>query len=331
MNSPRRAFTLIELLVVIAIIGILIALLLPAVQKVRDAANRTRCGNAMKQIGLALHNYHDTHRVFPPGFQNPNEKPYSQPPNQGWHPYWSWMAFFMTYHEQGNLYKQADDWAHLSKSNSDYEYWPWGDYWQNFSTAKPNPALSTLQYILQCPSDNRVLLSNKVVGEINGPYTLTVAFTTFLGVSGLQYEIDYTKHTGMFYPMSKVRIEQVTDGLSNTLMVGERPPSEDLEFGWWFADCGQTVSGKCVGSSGVVLGVKDINKTYPTKDCTTGPYTFQAGSLVNNCDQFHFWSLHPNGANFLIGDASVRFIPYNAANVLPALATRSGGEPAQLP
>jgi prepilin-type processing-associated H-X9-DG protein len=106
-----------------------------------------------------------------------------------------------------------------------------------------------------------------------------------------------------------------------------------MEFGWWFADCGQTVSNKCVGSSGVVLGVQDLNKTYtkPPKDCPTGPYTFQAGTLLNNCDQFHFWSLHPNGANFLLGDGSVRFLPYAAASVLPALSTRDQGEPSQIP
>src|SRR5436190_16360728 len=108
----RSGFTLIELLVVIAIIGVLIALLLPAVQKVREAANRTQCLNNLKQMGLALHNYHDTHKSFPPGIvstlANPSWKMTpgncnSEPPELG--PGWSFFAFMLPYVEQDNLYK----------------------------------------------------------------------------------------------------------------------------------------------------------------------------------------------------------------------------------
>jgi len=104
-TSRRSGFTLIELLVVIAIIGVLISLLLPAVQKVREAANRTQCLNNMKQMGLALHNYHDTYKRFPPALDS-SLLPYRPAPYSGWTPYWSWMAYIMPFIEQDNLYNQ---------------------------------------------------------------------------------------------------------------------------------------------------------------------------------------------------------------------------------
>src|SRR5437868_6068188 len=108
----RSGFTLIELLVVIAIIGVLISLLLPAVQKVREAANRTQCLNNMKQIGLALHNYHDTYRRFPPSLDS-GIRPYRlSPGNQGYASYWSWLALILPFIEQDNLWNQAMAWAH---------------------------------------------------------------------------------------------------------------------------------------------------------------------------------------------------------------------------
>src|SRR5437660_7101440 len=122
-SARRLGFTLIELLVVIAVIGVLIALLLPAVQKIREAANRTQCLNNMKQMGLALHNYHDTYKRFPPSLDNaiypqasinawypspPNNPP---PPRPGFTPYWSWMAYILPFIEQDNLWNQAMAWA----------------------------------------------------------------------------------------------------------------------------------------------------------------------------------------------------------------------------
>jgi prepilin-type N-terminal cleavage/methylation domain-containing protein/prepilin-type processing-associated H-X9-DG protein len=307
----RSGFTLIELLVVIAIIGILISLLLPAVQRVREAANRAKCSNALKQIGLALHNYHDINGTLPPALSLHNS--FSKPPEYRY--YWSWMARLMPFIEQDNLFQVADAWTRQSGHDN-----PW---------FPQNPALSVPQKIYQCPSDNRVLIDSKVVDG----WILDIAFTSFLGVSGID-KTDFNsanslEKVGIFYAESHVRFVEITDGLSNTLMVGERPPSEDLVFGWWFAGAGEDD----LGTSDVILGVNEINDFYST--CPRGPlhpYHFSPGNLSNNCDQYHYWSLHPGGGNFLFGDASVHFLTYSTPNdVMQALATRCGNEAVQLP
>ena len=140
----RCAFTLIELLVVIAIIAILIALLVPAVQKVREAANRTSTNNNLRQIGIAVHSYHDTFKKMPQGVV------YTSP-----YYYWSWMAQIMPFMEQGPLYKKADAWAH---GTLPYSWWPWGDFWDNPMNTPPNPALAVSIPNYICPSDPRSLV-----------------------------------------------------------------------------------------------------------------------------------------------------------------------------
>ena len=297
--ARRKAFTLIELLVVIAIIAILIALLVPAVQKVREAASRAQCINNLKQIGLALHNYYGVNKVFPPALQSA----------AGPYQYVSWMAHILPYIDQVPLYEQIDA---MEQSGNTY---PWDN--TNY------PALGLPMHIYNCPSDARG--PQAVAGPAQG---LFVAFTAYLGNSGTNAQ----NRDGILFADSAVKFAHITDGASNTLLAGERPPSADFIFGWWFAGWGQAGDGSC----DVVLGSSEItNFTYfsnaPT--CTNGiVYPFQTGQAMNPCDQYHYWGFHPGGTNFLFVDGSARFVSYSIGNkILDALATRAGDEVANLP
>lgn len=323
-SGKRRGFTLIELLVVIAIIAILIGLLLPAVQKVRDAANRIKCSNNMKQMGLAIHNYHDTYGNLPQGVVTTSGSSATGPNFQ---PYWSWMALIMPFWEQDNLYRQADSWAR-SGTAANYQYWPWGGFWLSPQTPA-NPAMGVIVQTLKCPGDSRQ--SRTLPGPQWGGIG-DVAFTGYLGVSGgisaeLGAESDATKSAkfGIFTKeFSKgyfCRLADVTDGLSNTLMVGERPPSADLYYGWWFAGAGWDGS----GSGDVLMGARDV-PVATAIGCPATSVGLQPGRPNVTCDQAHFWSFHSGGANFLLGDGSVRFVRYSADNILPQLMSKAGGE-----
>jgi prepilin-type processing-associated H-X9-DG protein len=144
-----------------------------------------------------------------------------------------------------------------------------------------------------------------------------------LGVEGT----NSLKQDGLLFLDSHVRPTDVTDGLSNTLAFGERPPSPDSLFGWWYAGWGQDKDGE----GEMVLGARTKNNQVWVSDCPVGPYHFQAGDRKNPCDTFHFWSFHTGGANFAFADGSVRFLSYSADGILPALATRAGGEAVTVP
>jgi prepilin-type N-terminal cleavage/methylation domain-containing protein len=317
-TSIRRvAFTLIELLVVIAIIAILIGLLLPAVQKVRDAAARTQCINNLKQHGLALHNYHDVNKKLPQGNRPWANPGVSSAPYEG---SWTWMAYILPYVEQDNVAKAAQTFAAGTGAPAPGNWYSWH-----------NPACSVKMKVFTCPADPRG--TQVFPGPPNG--IADQALTTYLGNSGTTS----SALDGVLYWRSEVTIVGITDGSSNTIMVGERPPNSNLEFGWTFAAYGYDGRGNadCVMTSNDVAVANYFIANYsssPNLPCDGTPAQKIGLQPTRNpnigCDAAHYWSYHSGGALFLMGDGSARFIGYSNNNILPALSTRSGGEVANL-
>ncbi len=297
LQTVRPAFTLIELLVVIAIIGILVGLTLPAVQMVREASRRTECSNNLRQVALAILNYESARRRLPTGITSYNAVPYASS---------TWLAQILPFVEQQNIWNQAV---------SDYSVDP--------SPFQTHVGMRTVIPTYQCPSDPES-------GKVHWTHqNRIVATTSYLGVNGT----NHAARDGVFFLESATKLGDITDGTSNTLMVGERPPSADLWYGWWYAGNGFFGS----GSPDMILGVREINTPPPSgvmnylESCPLGPYNFTSGDPGEQCDTLHFWSHHPGGANFALCDGSVHFFAYDADDIMPQLATRAGAEVFEFP
>jgi prepilin-type N-terminal cleavage/methylation domain-containing protein/prepilin-type processing-associated H-X9-DG protein len=308
--SRRTGFTLIELLVVIAIIAVLIGLLLPAVQKVREASNRLKCAQNLHQIGVALHHYHDVNGTLPMGL------------NDVWGDHWylSWLGRVLMYIEQEPMGRRVD--PEYSRTNSPWGYW-WSSGWGGLP---PHLQLSKVVSIYTCPSDVRTFIApNLDLGSGNKTDIALTSYQGNAGVRGAGYAFTngswgYGTKDGVLYYKSQVRLTDVKDGTAQTLMVGERPPSKDLFYGWWYAGAGQDNGGSC----DVVLGMNEVDLTF---GYCQSPSTFQPGFLDRECDQLHYWSLHTNGANFLFCDGSVHFLSYSIDRAtLTSLSTRANGD-----
>jgi len=298
-GARGAGMTLLELLVVIAIISILMGLLLSAVQRVREAAARLNCQNRLRQLSLALHNYHDTHHSLPPGHRSathPDRMPFS-----------GWPLSILPYLEQQALYTRAQ---------REYQLQP-----LPFRPI-PHEGLATPLVVFACPSDSRA-----PGPQISLRTHTNAALLSYLGVSGYD---SITLRTGVLYQDSRVRFGDITDGTSNTLMLGERPPSHDFQYGWWYAGAGQRLT----GSADMILGVREPNLQVimTGSPCGPGQYPYRAARGFDDpCGMFHFWSPHTGGANFAFADGRVQFVSYGANEVMPALASRAGGEAVPLP
>lgn len=308
IERKRYGFTLIELLVVIAIIAVLIALLLPAVQQAREAARRSACKNKLKQLGLALHNYHDTHSVFPPGtvmgtnrvggswcnFPSDGSNGVNRAP---------WSVLILPFLEQTAIYNQFDMNEHFTgfaeHSPTDDPHGP-GKNHETF-------LLSNANY--QCPSD-----PNSKQGSNNSNYYGVMGAG---GIAELQKPDlcvtspdRYFFTEGILFVDSKISFRDITDGSSNVFMVAEtryqlRPGGRNnpSHFGW-------ASSVRSINAAGEVAGVMiatrwQINSTKgdgSTTDTAFGNRNAQNGT---------FSSHHPGGCHVTLGDGSVRFVNEN--------------------
>jgi prepilin-type N-terminal cleavage/methylation domain-containing protein/prepilin-type processing-associated H-X9-DG protein len=326
MKSPlvRGGFTLIELLVVIAIIAILIGLLVPAVQKVREAAARMKCTNNLKQVGLALHGYHDTNQMFPPGYADGNTNPTSTPDNDVG-PGWGWAAYLLPHLEQGNLFNQIN-------------------FKQGVGLGGNAAASQLALPIYQCPSDG--YQQNFTVW----PTSVVVAHGNYVGNNGWEECFSNAggagdgsggdglsgglgaSGNGPFFRNSRTTMASVTDGLSNTIFVGERSGNHSPST--W---TGAVTGGRCPAWMA----------TQPP-----APYAPPPGPAYDNADYAEalvlahgnashvpsadfpifdpdtFYSAHTGGgANFLFGDGSVHFLASGInPNTFQYLCTMAGGE-----
>jgi prepilin-type N-terminal cleavage/methylation domain-containing protein/prepilin-type processing-associated H-X9-DG protein len=288
----RRGFTLIELLVVIAIIAVLIGLLLPAVQKVREAASRLTCQNNLKQIGLGIHNFYDAQKYLPTS--NRPQTNSTTSPRQGW------FIFLLPYVEQDNLYKQYD-------------------FTYGWQTPINIPVTATPLKLVQCPSapnprqdrDPSVTLWAAVVAS--GDYAALNGVDPRLASAGL------VDKAGLgFLPKNmRVTFADVADGLSNTIAVTESAGRPQV---WRLGQPVGSPPDTYTNGGGWSRPASDITLNGLTADGVSSP-----GPCALNCANGD--AFHSGGANFLFGDGSVHFIGQNInIRIVAALVTRGGGE-----
>ena len=299
----RHAFTLVELLVVIAIIGVLVALLLPAVQAAREAARRTQCKNNLKQIALAVHNYHDSHNVFPPsstsglgaGVWN---YPGTGPTDPSIHLH-SFASLLLPYMEQGSIASQID---------------------YNISALDPanHAAASQILPFYRCPSyagndysDDPLYTTTVGHDRFAIRNYVTLGARTVLGLSGA------TPADGVMFPGSNTGFRDVTDGASSTIAFAE---TREERSAVWIDGTSAAVAARWTDLSSPTFAGNTVSINHT-------PY-FPGGVFLNSIGQeYGPSSFHPGGAQHAFVDGSVQFLSETVeASVYDALTTRAGGE-----
>lgn len=283
-RSQQAAFTLVELLVVIAIIGILVSLLLPAVQAARGSARALQCKSNLRQIGIALHHYHDVHSGFPPAFLGEAS---------GWLPSWSWTTFLLPHLEQNGLY---DDLQVMSAQFGGGA---------PFATA-PSEQTQTVLPVFRCPADTGPDLNHRKSDHAKSSYRGVLGNETQLVTS----HPVLIRQNGLFFVNSHVSVEQILDGSSQTLAVGEcrlDPGAAGKRGAIWAGMRGPTES---------TLWLSD----------TAWWLNAEPDWFIKGAGEQAFSSQHPGGAHFVLGDGSVRLISETIDGVtLEHLAARNDG------
>ncbi|QDT65777.1 DUF1559 domain-containing protein [Calycomorphotria hydatis] len=356
--QERSGFTLVELLVVIAVIAILISLLLPAVQQAREAARRSMCLDHLKQIGLALHNYHDAYGVFPPGYIS-DYSPYENysgtaftglsGPNANGALQWTWMAFAAPFLELGTAYDALDVGGLNAAHSACYAF-------HHAPDADKEEAFTAPVEVLRCPSDTGPQLNtsrgflgppgghpvtgNGCASKYNGKHIITANYVGVNASKGSLHsaaaayiETRQLRANGIFGPNTKIKIRDITDGTSNTLLVGERaweyhavhPSLGEMvaiptaaATAW--ANTSVTISRPHGFSNGLGTIGWGLNSNNVFQNATTT-------NLKNPADYLGmFSSPHAGGVQFVLADGSARFLSENThLQTLYNLAHRSDG------
>lgn len=288
-SVARTGFTLVELLVVIAIIGILVGLLLPAVQAAREAARRMQCSNNIRQLGIAMHNYESAYKRLPSGWVD------SGPEGE---PGWGWSAGLLAFMEGSNIHHNIDFRLPIEDAHHDL-------------------VRTTVVSTFLCPSDTGLNIFEIAEGDghhhhrgsadesidEDGEKLFRIAKSNYVAMFGTFELEDAPYHgNGMFFGNSRIKFRDVTDGLSNTIMIGER--SSHLGQSIWHGNIPEAAE-----PHARILGVSDH-----APNSTHGHFE-------------DFRSYHTGGVNFMRADSSVNFLSENTdADVYRAMSTRAGGE-----